>query len=58
VASVILGRVLEKAPLEVMIPASRGWLAKLASAFPDLNTKLLESLQKKGQKQQQARRTH
>lgn len=56
VTNVILGRVLEKAPLEVMIPGSRGWLAKLASAFPDLNAALLESLRRKGLKQQQARR--
>lgn len=56
VAEVILGRVLDKAPLEVMIPGSRGWLAKLASAFPNLNAKLLESLRKKGQKKQQDRR--
>jgi NADP-dependent 3-hydroxy acid dehydrogenase YdfG len=55
VAKVILGRVLEKAPLEVMIPGGRGWLAKLASAFPDMNALLLESLRKKGQKRQRAR---
>jgi 3-oxoacyl-[acyl-carrier protein] reductase len=58
VGRVILGRVLDKAPLEVMIPGGRGWLAKLASAFPDMNALLLESLRKKGQKQQQARKTH
>jgi 3-oxoacyl-[acyl-carrier protein] reductase len=56
VANVILGRVLDKAPLEVMIPGSRGWLAKLASAFPGLNALLLESLQRKGQQQQAQRR--
>lgn len=58
VAGVILGRVLAKAPLEVMIPGSRGWLAKLASAFPDMNALLLESLRKKGLKKQQSRRSH
>ncbi len=55
VANVILGRVLQKAPLEVMIPGSRGWLAKLASAFPNLNARMLESLRRKGQKRQRAR---
>jgi 3-oxoacyl-[acyl-carrier protein] reductase len=59
VAEVILGRVLDKAPLEVMIPGSRGWLAKLASAFPDMNAMLVESLRKKGRKkQQQLRNPH
>lgn len=58
VAAVVLGRVLEKAPLEVMIPGGRGWLAKLASAFPNLNALLLGSLQKKGRQQQQARKPH
>jgi NAD(P)-dependent dehydrogenase (short-subunit alcohol dehydrogenase family) len=56
VAGVILDKVLDKAPLEVMIPGSRGWLAKLASAFPNLNGWLLESLQKKGRQQQQTRK--
>ncbi len=57
VGDTILGKVLDAAPLEVMIPGSRGWLAKLASAFPNLNALLLESLSKKGRAQQQARKS-
>lgn len=52
VADAILNRVLVKAPLEITLPASRGWLAKLASAFPNLNAMLLESLRRKGAKKQ------
>ena len=54
VAGLILGHVLAKAPVEAIIPGSRGWVAKLASAFPALNKLVLDSLVKKGLKKQQA----
>jgi 3-oxoacyl-[acyl-carrier protein] reductase len=53
VVGVVLGRVLDKAPIEVMIPGGRGWTAKLASAFPSLGAAVFENLRKRGQAQRQ-----
>ena len=54
VADAILGPVLNKAPLELTLPASRGWLSKLASMFPQAALRLNESLRQKGLQQQRA----
>ena len=54
IGKLILGRVLETAPIEAIIPASRGWMAKIASAFPGLNKLMMDALVKKGMKKQQA----
>ena len=54
--SAILDHALTKAPLEITLPASRGFVSKLASFFPGLSALVLEGLLKKGrQKQQQAK---
>ncbi|WP_158754079.1 SDR family oxidoreductase [Dyella sp. S184] len=56
VVSAILDHALTKAPLEITLPASRGFVSKLASFFPGLSALVLEGLLKKGrQKQQQAK---
>jgi len=56
VMSAILDHALTKAPLEITLPASRGFVSKLASFFPGLSALVLEGLLKKGrQKQQQAK---
>ena len=44
----ILGKVLRERAIEVMIPPSRGWLAKLGSFFPSLGFKLMPGMRKKG----------
>ncbi|MBM9500631.1 SDR family oxidoreductase [Leptospira sp. 201903071] len=54
VSQIILGRVLSKKPLEVMIPGSRGILAKIANLFPAMSGFLGPILRKKGLKKQSA----
>jgi 3-oxoacyl-[acyl-carrier protein] reductase len=56
VAGAILDHVLVKAPLELMLPVQRGWLAKLASAFPGLNARLIDALRRKGERKQRSLR--
>ncbi len=46
---------LEKAPIEITLPASRGRIAKLGSAFPGLSGALLKWLRERGRRQQQKR---
>lgn len=48
VVDAILGPALQGGKLEVMLPASRGWTAKLASLFPALAGGVLDALRKKG----------
>jgi NADP-dependent 3-hydroxy acid dehydrogenase YdfG len=56
VVTAILERALLKAPLEITLPASRGFASKLAGCFPALSGLLLDGLLKRGrQKQQQAK---
>lgn len=56
VVAAILDHALTKAPLEITLPASRGFVSKLASFFPGLSALVLDGLLKKGrQKQQQAK---
>jgi 3-oxoacyl-[acyl-carrier protein] reductase len=45
--------VLTKKPLEVCLPASRGWQAKLGNLFPPLMLKLASRMNAKGLKRQQ-----
>jgi 3-oxoacyl-[acyl-carrier protein] reductase len=56
VVDAILDRALTKAPLEITLPASRGFVSKLANFFPGLSVLVLGGLLRKGRrKQQQAR---
>lgn len=55
VADAILKRALVKAPVEIMLPASRGWTAKFSSAFPSLTGGVLKLLRNRGLKAQQDR---
>ncbi len=48
VVEILVGQVLEKRPLEVMIPRSRGWMAKLTSLWPGLAGALLPRLTQQG----------
>jgi 3-oxoacyl-[acyl-carrier protein] reductase len=43
-------RAMKKKPLEMILPASRGWLAKTAAALPRLSAWLHRSLEQKGLK--------
>jgi 3-oxoacyl-[acyl-carrier protein] reductase len=52
----VFSRVLTKEPLEIMLPAHRGLMAKLGSAFPELIFLLGAILRRKGKKAQQKRR--
>ncbi|TGM03749.1 SDR family oxidoreductase [Leptospira barantonii] len=52
VSKIILGKVLTKKPLEVLIPGSRGILAKIGNLFPAMTGSLGPMLRKKGLKKQ------
>jgi 3-oxoacyl-[acyl-carrier protein] reductase len=54
VTDAILGRVLRHAPLEVFLPASRGWLARVADTFPSTAFTLGPLLRRRGRKRQQS----
>jgi 3-oxoacyl-[acyl-carrier protein] reductase len=41
-------QVLRKKPREYCLPASRGWLAKIGSAFPGLGAKIGKIVRKQG----------
>jgi len=57
VVDLILERVLPQRPMEVMLPLSRGTLAKFANAFPDVAVVLGPALTKKGlQRQKEIKR--
>jgi 3-oxoacyl-[acyl-carrier protein] reductase len=56
VGRVIVGRVLRKRPLEVILPASRGLMAKAASLWPGLGLRLAPFLLRRGQARQSALR--
>jgi 3-oxoacyl-[acyl-carrier protein] reductase len=57
VARLILDRVIPRRPLEVVIPRSRGWLARIVSTFPRLGIGLLPLLLRKGRARQRAIRS-
>jgi 3-oxoacyl-[acyl-carrier protein] reductase len=40
--------VMARKPVEVNLPAGRGWLAKISGSFPRLSNRLLESFRQKG----------
>lgn len=52
IRQVILHKVLPHRPVEVLIPSTRGWLAKLANLFPSLSQTLQPFLIKRGLSQQ------
>lgn len=52
IRQVILHKVLPHRPVEVLIPSTRGWLAKLANLFPSLSLMLQPFLIKRGLSQQ------
>ncbi|TGL58825.1 SDR family oxidoreductase [Leptospira sarikeiensis] len=52
VTEIIFNKVIPKKPLEVLIPGSRGFLAKIGSFFPGANALLGPSLRNKGRKKQ------
>ncbi|XDD52459.1 SDR family NAD(P)-dependent oxidoreductase [Leptospira sp. WS92.C1] len=52
VSKMILGKILTKKPLEVLIPGSRGILAKIGNMFPAMTGSLGPMLRKKGRKRQ------
>jgi 3-oxoacyl-[acyl-carrier protein] reductase len=53
VRDAILGPILEKRPMEYILPDSRGWMAKASSVAPELSSRILGLLQKRGLKNQQ-----
>lgn len=55
VASAV-SRALETRPLEITLPASRGWSAKLGSAFPEAGARVLRALRARGRKRQATQR--
>jgi 3-oxoacyl-[acyl-carrier protein] reductase len=57
VAAALLGPVLSRRPLEYVLPASRGWLARLANLLPGLAGALQPRLQRRGRRGQEAYRT-
>lgn len=56
VAHAVFEQALPKAPLEICLPASRGLMAKLASAFPSASLLLMSRFRARGQEAQRRRR--
>jgi 3-oxoacyl-[acyl-carrier protein] reductase len=52
----VFNKVLQKYPLELMLPQQRGMLAKLGNAFPSITLHLGKHLRKKGLNAQKSRR--
>lgn len=50
IVEAIVKRALVKKEVEILVPKSRGWLAKLGNVFPELGSYLTETLTKKGLK--------
>lgn len=55
VVDAIVGPVLEKRPLEMVLPASRGVVAKIANIFPQTTGNFVETFRKQGLKRQAKR---
>lgn len=53
VRDAILGPVLEKRPMECILPDSRGWMAKASSLAPELSSGIIGLLQKRGRRKQE-----
>ncbi|MGH8505543.1 MAG: SDR family oxidoreductase [Stenotrophobium sp.] len=56
VVNAIVERALVKAPIEITLPASRGFVSKLACVFPAASALLINSLKKRGRQHQLASR--
>jgi 3-oxoacyl-[acyl-carrier protein] reductase len=54
VCQTIIRQALGRRKVEIMIPPSRGWLAKLGNLFPKLGFALTKSLQEKGRERQRS----
>lgn len=52
VAGAIVDKVLVERPIELALPTTRGWSAKLGSAFPAAGARMLGALMARGRKQQ------
>lgn len=52
IEKVVLKNALQKKQVEILVPASRGWTAKLGNLFPSIGFWLTETLTKKGLKKQ------
>lgn len=53
VTRAVLHDALKLDQVEILVPASRGWLGKLGNLFPRLTFRITDSLMKKGRKKQQ-----
>jgi 3-oxoacyl-[acyl-carrier protein] reductase len=53
VRDAILGPILEKRPMEYILPDARGWMAKASSLAPELSSRIVTLLQKRGLKNQE-----
>jgi 3-oxoacyl-[acyl-carrier protein] reductase len=53
VRDAILGPVLQRRPMEMILPESRGWMAKASSVAPELSSRIVALLQKRGLRNQQ-----
>lgn len=53
VRDAILGPILERRPMEYILPDSRGWMAKASSLAPELSSRIVTLLQKRGLKNQE-----
>lgn len=53
---VLVEKVLPRRPIECLVPAGRGWTAKVASAFPRLARPIAAKLQRVGEKRRRQRR--
>jgi 3-oxoacyl-[acyl-carrier protein] reductase len=56
VCAAILGPVLVTKPLEIILPRSRGWLAKMGGVAPEMAARTIGFLRWRGRRQQQKRR--
>jgi 3-oxoacyl-[acyl-carrier protein] reductase len=57
VCAAILGTVLETRPLEIIVPRSRGWLAKMGGMAPEMAARTVGVLRWRGRKQQEKLRS-
>jgi 3-oxoacyl-[acyl-carrier protein] reductase len=57
VCAAILGPVLETKPLEIILPRSRGWLAKMGGVAPEMAARTMGLLRWRGRRQQARQRS-
>jgi 3-oxoacyl-[acyl-carrier protein] reductase len=53
VRDAILGPILERRPMEFILPDSRGWMANASSVAPEFSSRIVSLLQKRGLKNQE-----